>query len=225
MSYYKLVKDNLKYFTESLSKHKKEEEISITGGNSKRKYNLVDFDWDDLEEDDEDIYSKTISTSLKKDDYDKDIDKLISHKFTGDITDMIDDELDYEVEEEVKPENEIEPEIPAEVIDENQEVVQDLNVEIEDADFDSDEETEEESDLKNTYKQYFDEIDEKIELDEIDKYINSYFSGLEGGKHISNIKDELNKDYDEYSSSVTLTGGNFKPIKSHKSNLYPYNLY
>lgn len=260
MSYYKLVKDNLKYFTNILKKEDtedredREEELDFTleGGKKegkKMKYNLTDLDWDDLEEDDEDIYTSSVKKDYTNTEFDTVYDKVFSHKFTGDIEDTIKDELDNEAvaDLDVKEEDELESSIPNEIIDENQEESVYLNDDIIDADFDENEdeeseESEEEDEekevkIKEKYNSYFDDInddkdivnkftdDSELDLDEIDSYINSYFSGLEGGKHISNIKDELNKDYSEYSESITLTGGNFKPIKTHKSNLYPYNLY
>lgn len=295
MSYYKLVKDNFKYFTNILKKNDiedikdREEELDFTleGGKKegkKMKYNLTDLDWDDLEEDDEDIYTSSVKKDYTNKEFDTVYDKVFSHKFTGDIEDTIKDELDNEaiVDLDIKEEDELESPIPNEIIEENQEESVYLNDDIIDADFDDDEDEDEESEsesedkeikMKEKYNNYFNDIDDNIiddinkdinkdilddinedinedinkdinednvddkhvvnrftddtelDLDEIDSYITSYFSGLEGGKHISNIKDELNKDYNEYSSSITLTGGNFKPIKTHKSNLYPYNLY
>ena len=79
-------------------------------------------------------------------------------------------------------------------------------------------------DIESFSKSYFEDND-KMDLEEIDNYISSYFNGLSGGQHISNIKDELGKDLNAYQNSVSLKGGNFKQIKSHKGNLYPYNLY
>lgn len=257
MSYYKLVKDNLKYFTNVLKKKDVEDiedelDFTLEGGKKegkKMKYNLTDLDWDDLEEDDEDIYTSSVKKDYTNTEFDTVYDKILSHKFTGNIEDTINDELDNEAvgDLDIKEEDELESSIPNEIIDENQDESMYLNDDVIDADFDDEEdeeseESEEEDEekevkMKEKYNSYFDDVgdnedvvnkftdDSELDLDEIDSYINSYFSGLEGGKHISNIKDELNKDYSEYSESITLTGGNFKPIKTHKSNLYPYNLY
>ena len=69
MSYYNLTKENFKFFSDNLKMNEVVEEPvdevveevieevieeNLTGGEKRMKYNVIDFDWDDIVLDDED---------------------------------------------------------------------------------------------------------------------------------------------------------------------------
>ena len=174
----------------------------------------------DEETDTSEELKSPIPTDVEKDDEDE--------------NDKIDDEISVEDDEKEDEDDEINIED-----DEIEELIDSMNTETNTENkttggtenyynYDSEDESSSDSsyseDMDSFSKSYFDDED-KMDLEEIDNYISSYFNGLSGGQHISNIKDELGKDLNAYQNSVSLKGGNFKPIKSHKGSLYPYNLY
>ena len=78
MSYYNLTKENFKFFSDNLKMNEVVEEPveevveevieeNLTGGDKKMKYNVIDFDWDDIVLDDEDdIFLSSISKELQE---------------------------------------------------------------------------------------------------------------------------------------------------------------
>lgn len=237
MSYYNLLKRNLKFFNHNLHNNSDTDSyeipaISIDGGvkkskKNKKKFNVIDFDFDDLVDADSEVFtnSKSINPFLRTaTDEPIQTDSALKDEIINENPD-IDDETDSNQTDLNNPE----------IYNENKEG-RPIN----------DEENEEDEVLSNE-NMLFDEAVEAYQNDnsddednssessdeENDEHIEKYFSNysFKGGKNISNIKDELanDKDIEEYTKNIkkysSLTGGNIKPIKRGTNKLYPYNLY
>lgn len=266
MSYYNLTKENFKFFSDNLKMNEIVEEPieepieedvkevvdeivdeNLTGGDKKMKYNVIDFDWDDIVLDDEDdIFLSSVSKELqennkpkikeppKEEVYDEllngnenenetETETNITHKLTGELHEIDDEPL--EDEEDGVLEDTLADALTNEANNEKNE---------EASEHDSDEFiTDDEIDTDNDemIDEYFtpttqNEYSNK-DLAEIDDIIQNYFECFEnfqGGQNINKIKDILS-DENEYKNSLSLTGGNFKPIpKRHINKLYPYSL-
>lgn len=251
MSYYNLAKRNFKFFMENLKSDDSdttdseqiqvnETNTSLTGGSNGIKYNVIDFDWDDIEEiETEDIFLSSTSKELiqnnkpkikepsKDEVYDEILNKetedieetnRFEQKYTGEMTILDDDELGLELDVENEVESE-ENNLNNTIIDENKNESDEENSD--DNEFDLDD---------NIIHEYFSEKNNKEDstddLGQIDDIIQNYFEcfeNIKGGQNINKIKDVLSQDEIEYKKTLTLTGGNFKPIvKSQMNKLYPY---
>lgn len=269
MTYQELVEKNLNYFIQNLNKDlgidedsqtlNKYFESNHTGGdlknessNQTKKYNIIDFDYDDLEFETEDVFLNSTSLNLLKqenlkqneliheeeDKTDKEEDK---EDPPNTVTDTILDIQEKDGEEKSKSssesseEKEKDPEI---IVDETSLIDEILN---EDKDKRTDfyqnnlkvmsntnsEDINFETDSINKSEENSEDKSEE-NFEELNEYIQNYFSNLEGGKNINEIKETLNDDdIKKYNSSVTgLTGGNFQKINNNTNyKLYPYNLY
>ena len=246
MSYYNLIKENYKFFQTQLKNASNDnlninKEITtnenLNGGSKPIKYQVIDFDWDDLDDEyDEDVFlysvskdiefnNKKIKEPTKEEVYDELLDNnSIKHSFTGEM-DEIDDQ-DIEQTKELK-ESEIENILSNEAEKEIDENIEDYEIDISDSD-DADDSDD------AIIKEYFNknesvsalETNDETDLANIDDIINNYFESFEnvqGGRSIDKIKEILADDT-EYKNSLNLTGGNFKPVRKSKiSKLYPYN--
>ena len=228
MSYYNLVKRNLNFFFNNLSEPEdttQNSNLNFEGGakknkkSTKKKFNVLDFDINDLEVADEEVFtnSRSVNPFLKK-------------TSEGELTEQIKDD------DEGKPINE----------DENDSIENNLSESNSDL---NETKTKIDEDESNDNKNKTDEDEDKIDLEEIDfeeesddnseeesddditnYYLKDYFNNSVtfGGRNISAIKDELgsDKDIEEYTKNVSggLTGGNMKQIKRYNHKLYPYNL-
>lgn len=260
MSYYNLAKRNFKFFMENLNSDESDEDSkqtqinetnsSLTGGSNGIKYNVIDFDWDDIEEiDTEDIFLSSTSKELiqnnkpkikepsKDEVYDEILNKetedmedndetnQFEQKYTGEMTILDDDELKLELDDENEvesEENNLNNTIINEIKDESEDKNElDTEENSDDNEFDLDD---------NIIHEYFSEKNNKEDstddLGQIDDIIQNYFEcfeNIKGGQNINKIKDVLSQDEIEYKKTLTLTGGNFKPIvKSQMNKLYPY---
>lgn len=231
MSYYNLVKRNLNFFFNNLSEPEntiQDSNLNLEGGakkkkkSTKKKFNVLDFDINDLEVADEEVFtnSRSVNPFLKK-------------TTEGELAEQIKDD------DEGKPINDNEDDTTENELSES-------NTDLNDA------RTKVDEDESNDNKDKTDEDEDKIDLEEIDfeeesddnseeeseesnddinnDYLKDYFNNSVtfGGRNISAIKDELgsDKDIEEYTKNVSggLTGGNMKPIKRYNHKLYPYNL-
>lgn len=243
MSYYNLMKENFKFFSNNLKINEDVDEIieeNLTGGKKKMKYNVTDFDWDDIVlNDEDDIFLSSASKELqennkpkikepsKEEVYDEllngnDTENNISHKLTGDLHEIDDEES--ENDEHNIFEDTLADTLTIEAENENNDKSEDDSNEIISDDIDD-------SENETMIDEYFttktqNEYSNK-DLAEIDDIIQNYFECFEnfrGGQNINKIKDILS-DETEYKNSLSLTGGNFKPIpKRHINRLYPYSL-
>lgn len=246
MSYYNLIKENYKFFQKQLKNASNDnldinEEITtsenLNGGSKPIKYQVIDFDWDDLDNEyDEDVFlysvskdiefnNKKIKEPTKEEVYDELLDDhSIKHSLTGEMDEIDDQDIDQTTElKESDIENILSNEAEKE-FDENIDEYEDAISDSDDADdFDD-----------AIIKNYFNnnetisesKINDEIDLANIDDIINNYFESFEnvqGGRSIDKIKEILADDT-EYKNSLNLTGGNFKPVRKSKINrLYPYN--
>ena len=241
MSYYNLLKRNLKFFNYNLHNNSDTDtsEISTTSINggvrknkkNKKKFNVIDFDFDDLVDADSEVFtnSKSINPFLRTatdEPIQTDLalkDEIINENPDIDETNSNQTALNnpeiYDENEEGRPIDNEENE-EDEVLLTNENMLFDEAVEVEEeADQDDN------SDNEDNSSENSDE--------ENDEHIKKYFSNysFKGGKNISNIRDELSndKDIEEYTKNIkkssSLTGGNIKPIKRGINKLYPYNLY
>ena len=227
MSYYNLVKRNLNFFFNNLSEPEdttQDSNLNLEGGakkkkkSTKKKFNVLDFDINDLEVADEEVFtnSRSVNPFLKK-------------KTEGELAEQIEDD------DEGKPVNKNEDDTTENDLSES-------NTDLNDA------RTKVDEDESNDNKDKVDEDEDEIDAEEIDfedeseeeseesnddvnnEYLKDYFNNSVtfGGRNISAIKDELgsDKDIEEYTKNVSggLTGGNMKPIKRYNHKLYPYNL-
>ena len=238
MSYYNLLRRNLKFFNYNLHNNSDTDtsEISTTSINggvrkNKKKFNVIDFNFDDLVDADSEVFtnSKSINPFLRtatdepiqtesalKDEIineNPDIDETNPNQ-----TDLNNPEI-YDENEEGRPiNNEENKEDEILLTNENMLFEEAVEAEEEDAEADQDDSSDNEDNSSDSSD---------------DEHIKKYFSNysLKGGKNISNIKDELSndKDIEEYTKNIkkssSLTGGNIKPIKRGTNKLYPYNLY
>lgn len=232
MSYYNLVKENFKFFSDNLKINSNESiKDRLEGGKKEMKYNVIDFDWDDIVfNDEDDIFLSSTSKELlqekikeppKEEVYDEILnDKKIKRKFTGDLNQIDDVENISEdiLEETISDQltSEAQNDIDNEFENNLDEIIND----------DPDSEENSDSEEQNIINNYF--TDQKnTDLAEIDDIIQNYFECFEnfqGGQNINKIKDILSDETD-YKHSLTLTGGNFKPIvKKNINKLYPYSL-
>ena len=251
MSYYNLIKENYKFFQEQLKNVSNDnldinKEITtsenLNGGSKPIKYQIIDFEWDDLDNEyDEDMFlysvskdiefnNKKIKEPTKEEVYDELLDNYsIKHSFTGEMDEIDDQDIDDQDIDETKElkESDIENILSNEAekeFDENIDEYEDAISDSDDADdFDD-----------AIIKDYFNKnetvskskINNETDLANIDDIINNYFESFEnvqGGRSIDKIKEILADDT-EYKNSLNLTGGNFKPIRKSKiSRLYPYN--
>lgn len=267
MTYQELVEKNLNYFMQNLNKDLEIIEDSQTlnkyfesnqiGGNLKnesssqtKKYNIIDFDYDDLEFETDDVFLNSTSLNLLKQKnlkqnevFHKEEDKTDKEEPPNTITDTILDIQEKDDEEKSKSssesseekEKEKDPEI---IVDETSLIDEILN---EDKDKRTDFYQNNLKEISNSNSEDInfdiDSINKSEEnsedkseenFEELNEYIQNYFSNLEGGKNINEIKETLNNDdIEKYNSSVTgLTGGNFQKINNITNyKLYPYNLY
>ena len=254
MSYYNLTKENFKFFSDNLKMNEivekpVEEDVkevvdeNLTGGDKKMKYNVIDFDWDDIVlTDEDDIFLSSVSKELqennkpkikeppKEEVYDEllnetedETENNITHKLTGELHEIDDEPI--EDEEDDVFEDTLADTLTNEANNEKNE---------EASEHDSDEiitDDEIDTDDDEMIDEYFtpttqNEYSNK-DLAEIDDIIQNYFECFEnfqGGQNINKIKDRLS-DENEYKNSLSLTGGNFKPIPKRNINkLYPYSL-
>lgn len=221
MSYYNLVKRNLNFFFNNLSEPKDEiENSNLEGGvKKKKKFNVLDFDINDLEFADEEIFtnSRSVNPFLKKKTEDELAEQIKDDEDGKPINDDEDNITENELNETNNDLNEIKTKIDKDESNETSENIEEDSNELigddELQNFEDDSESEDNSDddLDNTY---------------LKEYFNN--SVTFGGRNISVIKDELgsDKDIEEYTKNVSggLTGGNIKPIKKYNHKLYPYNL-
>ena len=243
MSYYNLVKRNLNFFFNNLSKPEdriqdtiQDSNLNLEGGakkkkkSTKKKFNVLDFDINDLEVADEEVFtnSRSVNPFLKK-------------KTEGELAEQIEDD------DEGKPVNKNEDDTTENDLSESNTDLNDARTKVDEdesndnkdkVDEDEDEIDAEEIDFENNLNADLDEeSDDNSEeesddnSDDIDNdYLKDYFNNSVtfGGRNISAIKDELgsDKDIEEYTKNVSggLTGGNMKPIKRYNHKLYPYNL-
>lgn len=278
MSYYNLIKENYKFFRKQLEKESEKEsekqsenqldieletesdtnldinnEIppneNLNGGSKSIKYQVIDIDWDDLlNENDEDIFlysvskdiefnNKKIKEPTKEEVYDELLNnQQIEYSFTGEMDEIddqnIDENIDENIDQDINGINTIKETDIENILSNEAEKEFDENIEdYEDGISDSDDA----DDFDDTIiKEYFNknesvstlETNDETDLADIDNIINNYFESFEnvqGGRSIDKIKEILADDT-EYKNSLNLTGGNFKPIKKTKINrLYPYN--
>lgn len=249
MSYYNLIKENYKFFQKQL-KTESDEDLDINkeitsnenlnGGSKPIKYQVTDFDWDDLvNESDEDVFlystskdiefnNKKIKEPTKEEAYDELLEnKTIEHSFTGEMDEINDQNTDQNTDQIDVLETDIENILSNEAEKDFEENTEEYENEISDSD-DAD-------DFDDTIiKDYFNKNEtvstiktvDETDLANIDDIINNYFESFEnvqGGRSIDKIKEILADDT-EYKNSLNLTGGNFKPVRKSKiSRLYPYN--
>lgn len=235
MSYYNLVKRNLNFFFNNLSEPEDEiqnSNLNFEGGakkkkkSNKKKFNVLDFDINDLEFADEEVFtnSRSVNPFLKK-------------KTEGELVEQIEDDdegkpiNDNEIDDE---ENEL-SETNTDLNETKTKIDEDKSGEVnENMEEDSDEINGEDIDFENNLN---DDLDDNSDSDSEDNsddfdndYLKDYFNNSVtfGGRNISAIKEELgsDKDIEEYTKNVSggLTGGNMKPIKRYNHKLYPYNL-
>lgn len=235
MSYYNLVKRNLNFFFNNLSEPEDEiqnSNLNFEGGakkkkkSNKKKFNVLDFDINDLEFADEEVFtnSRSVNPFLKK-------------KTEGELVEQIEDDdegkpiNDNEIDDE---ENEL-SETNTDLNETKTKIDEDESGEVnENMEEDSDEINGEDIDFENNLN---DDLDDNSDSDSEDNsddfdndYLKDYFNNSVtfGGRNISAIKEELgsDKDIEEYTKNVSggLTGGNMKPIKRYNHKLYPYNL-
>lgn len=248
MSYYNLIKENYKFFQNQLKKNSDiDSDVNnimpinenLNGGSKPVKYQVVDFDWDDLVDDNEEdvflystskdieIINKKIKEPTKEEAYDELLnnDQQIEHLLTGEMGEL-DDQNDDQNDNQIDDPNNMS--IESMVSDE---AAKELNKGSEDDEKESSESSDADPKI---IKDYFDEdetisglkIENEAELANIDDIINNYFESFEnvqGGRSIDKIKEILADDT-EYKNSLNLTGGNFKVVRKSKMNrLYPYN--
>ena len=125
MSYYNLTKENFKFFSDNLKMNEivekpVEEDVkevvdeNLTGGDKKMKYNVIDFDWDDIVlTDEDDIFLSSVSKELqennkpkikeppKEEVYDELLNETedenennITHKLTGELHEIDDEPIE-----------------------------------------------------------------------------------------------------------------------------------
>ena len=233
MSYYNLIKENYKFFRKQLEKELEKEleteletksdtnldinnEIppneNLNGGSKPVKYQIIDIDWDDLlNENDEDIFlysvskdiefnNKKIKEPTKEEVYDELLDKQqIEHSFTGEMDDINDQNIDENIDEiNTIKETDIENILSNEAEKEFDENIEDYEDGISDSD-DAD-------DFDDAIiKEYFNkndlvsnaETNNETNLADIDNIINNYFESFEnvqGGRSIDKIKEILADD-------------------------------
>lgn len=246
MSYYNLIKENYKFFQNQLKPESNDDldinkEITpnenLKGGSKPIKYQVIDFDWDDLvNENDEDVFLYSVSKDIEFNDkkikeptkeevYDELLDNQpLKHSFTGEMNEIDDQNIE---QIDTVNETDIENILLTEAGKDFEENTEENENEISDSD-DAD-------DFDDTFiKEYFNKnetvsvlkTNDEINLANIDDVINNYFENFEnvqGGRSIDKIKEILADDT-EYKNSLNLTGGNFKPVRKTKiSRLYPYN--
>lgn len=262
MSYYNLTKENFKFFSDNLKMNEVVEEPieevvnetveeiveeNLTGGDKKMKYNVIDFDWDDIVlTDEDDIFLYSVSKELqennkpkikeppKEEVYDELLNETendkenenennITHKLTGELHEIDDEQI--EDEEDGVFEDTLADALTNEASNEKNEEASEHDSDefITDDEIDTDnDEMIDEYFTPNTQNEYSNK-----NLAEIDDIIQNYFECFEnfqGGQNINKIKDILS-DENEYKNSLSLTGGNFKPIPKRNINkLYPYSL-
>jgi len=250
MSYYNLIKENYKFFQKQLKKKSDDDlninkEISLNenlnGGSKQIKYQVVDFDWDDLlDEYDEDVFlystskdiefnDKKIKEPTKEEVYDELLEnKPIEHSFTGEMNELGDQNNGEDLDQpEELDELDIENILSAEAgkdYEENNENNKNESSDSDDIDDFNDKIINEYFNKNETISSS--ETNDETDLANIDDIINNYFESFEnvqGGRSIDKIKEILADDT-EYKNSLNLTGGNFKPVRKSKINrLYPYN--
>ena len=250
MSYYNLIKENYKFFQKQLKTETDDDldinkEITLNenlnGGSKPVKYQVIDFDWDDLiNESDEDVFlystskdiefnNKKIKEPTKEEVYDELLEnKLIEHSVTGDMDEIDDQNTDEDLDQTKElDETDIENMLSNEAEKEFEENTEEYENEISDSDDadDFDDKIINEYFNKNETVSVI-KTDDETNLANIDDIINNYFESFEnvqGGRSIDKIKEILADDT-EYKNSLNLTGGNFKPVRKSKiSRLYPYN--
>lgn len=236
MSYYNLVKRNLNFFFNNLSEPEdmiQDSNLNFEGGakkkkkSTKKKFNVLDFDINDLEVTDEEVFtnSRSVNPFLKK-------------QTEGELKEQIKDD------DEGKPINENEIEKRENELSESNNDLNEIKTKIDEnesedetndnndgIDEDEDEINGEDIDFENNLNADIDDNSEEESEDDFDNdYLKDYFNNSVtfGGRNISAIKDELgsDKDIEEYTKNVSggLTGGKMKPIKRYNHKLYPYNL-
>lgn len=259
MSYQKLVQRNLNFFFNNLSDSSEiNDSDNMNGGacekkkssdkkQTKKKFNVLDFDISDLEPAHDEVFSNghAINPFIRKDSKteitkpeNSELDEKIKDDDEGKpINENEEEQEDNKLEEDPNDVQEIiktksdeddkettNEEDPDEVLEEDLE--EDIE-EISDAniDFNKDKKT-----PKSDHDfEFYDLDDSESDVSEDFEEYKSYFNApIKGGRNINEIKDELYDDSDlkEYTKNVKggLTGGNIKPIQKYSNKLYPYNL-
>lgn len=251
MSYQKLVQRNLNFFFNNLSDSTEiNESDNMTGGackkkkssdkkQTKKKFNVLDFDISDLEPAHDEVFSNghAINPFIRKDSKtektkpeDGESDEKIKDDDEGKpINDNEEEPEENKLEEDPNDVQEIIKTKSDEVDKENsddEELEEDIE-EINDAniDFNKDKKTPK----SDRDFEFYDLDDSESDVSEDFEEYKSYFNTpIKGGRNINEIKDELYDDSDlnEYTKNVKsgLTGGNIKPIQKYSNKLYPYNL-
>ena len=251
MSYQNLVQRNLNFFFNNLSDSSEiDKSDNMTGGackkkkssdkkQTKKKFNVLDFDISDLEPAHDEVFSNghAINPFIKKDSKteitkpeDNELDEKIKDDDEGKpINENEEEQEENKLEEDpndvqeilkTKSDEEDSEEILEEDIEEDTEEINDSNI-----DFNKDKKT-----PKSDYDfDFYDLDDSESDVSEDFEEYKSYFNApIKGGRNINEIKDELYDDSDlkEYTKNVNggLTGGNIKPIQKYSNKLYPYNL-
>lgn len=250
MSYYNLIKENYKFFQNQLKKNSDiDSDVNnimpinenLNGGSKPIKYQVIDFDWDDLiAEDEEDVFlystskdiefsNKKIKEPTKEEVYDELLnnDQQIEFSFTGEMDDLNDQNIDQDNDQIDNSNNTTIENILSD------EAAKELNENSEDDEKETSESSDDDVDSISV-QDYFGKDqtisalknNDEIDLADIDDIINNYFESFEnvqGGRSIDKIKEILADDT-EYKNSLNLTGGNFKVVRKSKMNrLYPYN--